>query len=652
MLWGIGNSYAAPPTLDVKPALSDSLLTGHWQPVIITLKNPDTGTPLQGEVQISLEETRSGVILDVYTQPVILPRGAGTVQTTAYIYLPEGSQPVINLYLINGREGKGEMITRKRFDKIPLRFDALNLLAVTQQPDSLAYLQAETFAVYPGYGVLRPALAPRQRGGVSQVGTSSVVQVQLVPDPANLPDRSLGYDLASIIYIGADISPDTLADAQVTSLKQWVQSGGVLVYSGAKLRTDERFRAWLPPYQATTQENSDLFRVSPQGRGFTVALNFDPTSPGFGESPAALATWKKIVTATIGTPSLGLALSETDGMFGYYGYSFFNSVMHAPGLKAPGIDAIGLYLLGYIVLLIPLNYFILKRLDKREWAWFTVPLLVALFTIGAYSFGLSIKGGDTILNTASVVELTEGEKQAHVFGVVGLFSPSLSRYRIGVDLPGAVLWSAKGQYGGGGKPLVLEEGNKEGGAIRNVEVPMWSMDTFGVRASTLTLGEGIRVNLKEIPRAIPDPTQDVTGTIENRTGKTLYDVRIGKGNYSTAIGKLEPGQTAKVKLKTDVLDSRNPYYDLMQSGTNPNTSQPRRTGEIAATQQAIGQDLRQAIRGVVQNLGSQEYVQVRTAPPYLISAWNYDPLLPVTINKEKPQVGGHANLIMMVVNPD
>ena len=38
------------------------------------------------------------------------------------------------------------------------------------------------------------------------------------------------------------------------------------------------------------------------------------------------------------------------------------------------------FLLIYIALMGPLNYVILNRLNRREWAWVTIPLLIAVFS--------------------------------------------------------------------------------------------------------------------------------------------------------------------------------------------------------------------------------------------------------------------------------
>ena len=44
-------------------------------------------------------------------------------------------------------------------------------------------------------------------------------------------------------------------------------------------------------------------------------------------------------------------------------------------------------LVAYILLIGPINYLVLRRLDRREWAWFTMPILIVVFAVGAYGFG-------------------------------------------------------------------------------------------------------------------------------------------------------------------------------------------------------------------------------------------------------------------------
>ena len=89
--------------------------------------------------------------------------------------------------------------------------------------------------------------------------------------------------------------------------------------------------------------------------------------------------------------------------------------MRAPALDAPGADVVGLFLLAYVLILVPINYLVLKRLDKKEWAWVTVPALVAVFAVTTYGVGYAAKGSSVFVNRAAVLETTAGERQAGLY---------------------------------------------------------------------------------------------------------------------------------------------------------------------------------------------------------------------------------------------
>ena len=88
------------------------------------------------------------------------------------------------------------------------------------------------------------------------------------------------------------------------------------------------------------------------------------------------------------------------------------AVSDLPALALPPVGGLVLLLFGYIALIGPINYFVLKRLDRREWAWVTMPVLIVVFAVGAYVFGSALRGSDVIVNEVAIVrgapDATEG----------------------------------------------------------------------------------------------------------------------------------------------------------------------------------------------------------------------------------------------------
>ena len=55
-----------------------------------------------------------------------------------------------------------------------------------------------------------------------------------------------------------------------------------------------------------------------------------------------------------------------------------------------------------------MNYLVLRWLDRREWAWVTIPTLIAVFTVGAFGFGNALRGSDVILHEIAIVRGAPG----------------------------------------------------------------------------------------------------------------------------------------------------------------------------------------------------------------------------------------------------
>ena len=75
-----------------------------------------------------------------------------------------------------------------------------------------------------------------------------------------------------------------------------------------------------------------------------------------------------------------------------------SAVINLPSLALPPIGGLIVLLFGYILLVGPVNYLVLRRLDRREWAWVTVPVLILVFTVGSFGIGGLLRGSDVIIH--------------------------------------------------------------------------------------------------------------------------------------------------------------------------------------------------------------------------------------------------------------
>jgi hypothetical protein len=106
-------------------------------------------------------------------------------------------------------------------------------------------------------------------------------------------------------------------------------------------------------------------------------------------------------------------------------------VLQIPGLGLPPTGTLLLFMLFYVLVIGPVNYFVLRRLRRLEWAWLSVPLIVATFAGGLYLIGFGLRGSQSQISQVTVIQASEGQPQGLATGFVALFSPRRASYTVG-----------------------------------------------------------------------------------------------------------------------------------------------------------------------------------------------------------------------------
>lgn len=418
-------------------------------------------------------------------------------------------------------------------------------------------------------------------------GQSARILVSGLP-PARAPDRWQGYDAADLVVLG-DVSERDFRPEQLAALRDWVRAGGTLVVVGGvnagRFRSD--FFADLLPVEVRGAGTADgltgyaalaggasppsgsipyvvaapragarvegrigetpLLTVAPRGSGEVRFLPFDPTRPPFRDHPSLTEFWKQQLFRRE-SRTLVAALAE-EGAYEPFAPSSGGRLAEAPysipQLDIPAFYVVALFLLAYIVVLVPLNYFLLKSRDRKEYAWITTPAIVLVFSVGAYVIGYGFKGGRTLSVSVAVVEARSGQDAAPAVGYTGLFSPSRRSYELRFA-PGAGpsagqadswLFSAV-ESGERPEPVRIAHGETQ--VVERFGVDMWAMRI--VQTSGLVpLGGGYRV---EVHRSANGPR----ASLRNGTPCPLEDAYLVYGGRNVAVGALAPGESRTLDL--------------------------------------------------------------------------------------------------------
>jgi hypothetical protein len=263
------------------------------------------------------------------------------------------------------------------------------------------------------------------------------------------------------------------------------------------------------------------------GSGSVTILGIDPTVGWIAETAASRSLWPALIP-----PRSEGSVSIADDS------QIVSAVSNLPSLSLPPLGGLLLLLFGYVALIGPLNYLILRRIDRREWAWVTMPVLIVGFALGSYAFGSALRGSSIIVNEVGIVrgapDATEGTAQVYL----GVFSPARGTYQVAV--PGGALLSSpiSGDiFGGQGSSLDVVQGDPS--RVRDLAVGFGSLRT--IRAESEVVVPKVHADLGLVDGVL-------TGMLRNDATTTLEKPAIVLGGSVKVLKDLAPGEQVPISL--------------------------------------------------------------------------------------------------------
>ncbi len=525
-------------TMTARAMLQGHARVGAWMAIEVHLENG--GPPVVGELRVTgggnQGLTRVGRLVEVPTQSAL---------TFILFSQPAQFGGALTVELVaDGRRIVSQQVTYQVHEAAQL-----TIAIVAERPQAIA-------------GKL-----PLQAAGRGVEGKFGVAPVIMALTPADLPDRVEGWSgLDRLIW--QDVDSSVLTTDQLEALTAWLVAGGRLIIVGgtSSARALSAFPDAILPYRPSATVDAPPFALgslvtgapadasdvpalagdlvrgtalatvgdrtiaaeTAYGSGAVSLIGVDLTASWLGESSGTAALWQRLLPARNNTGAVLLDDSQ-----------LVNAVALLPSLALPPIGWLLLLLGAYIVLIGPVNYLVLRRLDKREWAWVTMPALIALFAVAAFGFGALLRGTDVLLNEVAIVRGAPGATVGSAQVYVGVFSPTRANYDLEVT-GGALLGSPLvGDFSGDGSPLDILQGDPS--RVRGLAVGFGSLRT--VRAETTATVPLVEVDVRLVDGVL-------TGTITNRSETRLARPAIVLGGAVAVLDDLEPGETQNVNLRS------------------------------------------------------------------------------------------------------
>jgi hypothetical protein len=254
-------------------------------------------------------------------------------------------------------------------------------------------------------------------------------------------------------------------------------------------------------------------------------------------------------------------------------------------LGLPSTTWVIAFLAGYVLLVGPIQYVVLRRLDRREWAWIGFPLL-AFGAAGLLLSGAAwLRGPDVRLAALSIVRVAEDSRTAPLDTYVGLVAPTRGSYDLAlVDglVPRPLVDAGSGASapltiapGVGGAPTGLPELRFEGRVLRALQLRAL------VAAPTPNYS------------ALKTKNGRLEGFIRNVGPDRLEDAIVVAAGEAIGLGDLAPGDSRPVSLSLPT----NRAAGAWQNGPPPWAVPGARDGPGGDRRRALISQLVQPSRG-------------------------------------------------------
>ncbi len=537
-------------SLTVMPAGDGYFKNGEWLAVWAEIENGGKDIEAQLSVQIT---------------------GSTSLSTyAAAVSLPSGARKRVPVYILPNNFSRELEIQLTSQDKL------LAKAKITVHPQlNLTYLVGLVAGERGGLALLN---------GISLPGQSrpkTILDLAL----ADIPERSEGLSSYDLLVFN-DVDTSRLTPAQAEALAGWVYQGGQLVIgggTGTAVTLSGLPTALLPVVlngqgQVQAEDLSGLVTlaggsairttgtfvcatVTPVGQARTLAaaslsplvvegdygfgrvdfIGLNLSSAPFNSWPDTIAFWNKLLAPLGQFPDgqpTDISMRQMTGM------NIAGNLSNIPALDLPSIRWLAILLSVYILLVGPVNYFVLRRLRRMQLAWLTIPVLTLLFSGGTFGIGYLMRGTDVIMNQIALIA-PNGSGSAAVTSYLGLFSPAQRTYALDVKTSGLLSaivgydgnpWNSTGVSTGSSVTFVQGDIPR----IQGLSIDQWSFQTFAEEEHWQQFG-----NLSADLRL---ENEKIMGTIRNDTAVTLRDNFLIAGPYFVNIGDLAVGQEKPVEL--------------------------------------------------------------------------------------------------------
>ncbi|MFC1854933.1 hypothetical protein ACFL2A_00130 [Thermodesulfobacteriota bacterium] len=340
------------------------------------------------------------------------------------------------------------------------------------------------------------------------------------PSYETLPDDAVGYDGANLILLSG-LTASKLSYEQKTALLRYLYEGGnILITKSDKdlWMQDEFFNKLLPgelngittlssiggytynraqervkqipiletksyelldvKYDKNTRnyvrfEKAPIVLRKRVGAGAVFLVTFDPTKPPFVGAKENLDLFGMIFNSIVLKKGIVADYNFNDASVGLLN-SMLDSLMAKDVIRQVTIFLL-ITFMTYLIIIGPLNYFFLKRKNKLEYAWVTIPIISLFYSIFFLTGGYAIRGTENYILTHNLVSVYDSNN-FYVNTLMSVFASKEDHYEIGIERLNLHPKSFEANFA----EVASEIEFSEEIMIKDVEIKKWSVRNFKI----------------------------------------------------------------------------------------------------------------------------------------------------------------------------
>ncbi|MDF2986446.1 MAG: hypothetical protein K0R50_1956 [Eubacterium sp.] len=544
------NAAETDKELDVKIGVgfNNAYKIGYSTPININIKN--NYKDINGEVEVRVPSSPGKYMS--YVKPISLQKDA---EKSITINVPIGDNNRTK-YAVNIYDGE-DKVCEDSVTIIASNNTTAFIGILSDDFDSLSYINS----------------APASTG-------VTLLTKNIKLDEKNFPEDIFTLNAFNILVIN-DFDTSRFNKSQYEILKQWVRNGGTLIIgTGSKYnKTLSIFKDdFIEGTQGSVQDistsriydlatNGDnrnetkvdvltlnikdssvlmedkgvsLVQAHASGKGVVGILAFDLGKAPFVNWNNNTAFMEKILALV--NPEL-TNMNNSNNSVNYFRnntYVMQEAVNQFSEMASAKTSSYYLILFIYVLVVAPISYFILKKLDKRGWMWLTVPVLAIVFGSIVYITGSGTRLSKVTTNMISYISLDKNGN-ASTDTYAGILNTNKSKVRISGQNGERILPVSSNYYSENTSGKEILEAKVNAGENGSIEYRNSSL----LETKILQLQEN-SINLGTVEAKLSLKNGKITGSIKNSTNLDLVDCLILLPNSYYKIDSLKIGEIANL----------------------------------------------------------------------------------------------------------